>query len=63
MKFRFRYKKLGCIQMFLSGLITAIAINYLVVGFIDIILNIDSLLQWLEQSGAWKYINALFGSR
>ena len=63
MKFRFRYKKFGCIQMFISGLVTAIAINYLVVGFIDIILNIDSLLQWLEKTGFWNYITALFGSR
>ena len=63
MKFRFRHKKLGCIQIFISGLVTAIAINYLAVGFIDIILNIDSLLQWLEKSGLWNYITALFGSR
>ena len=63
MKFRFRYKKIGCIQIFLSGLVTAIAINYLVVGFIDIILNIDSLLQWLEKSGVMNFINSLFGSR
>lgn len=45
------------IKIWLSGLITAIAINYLIVGFIDIINNIDSLLMMIEKSGFFIYIN------
>ena len=47
------------IQIFLSGLITAIAINYLIVGFYDIVMNINQLLLWLEKSGISIYINQL----
>jgi hypothetical protein len=47
------------IQIFLSGLITAIAINYLIVGFVDIVLNINSLLLWLQKSGIDIYINQI----
>lgn len=37
-------------EIFLTGLITAISINYLVGGFVDIVLNINSLINWLQQS-------------
>jgi hypothetical protein len=46
-------------QIFLSGLITAIAINYLIVGFYDIVTNINSLLIWVEKSGINIYINQI----
>jgi hypothetical protein len=46
-------------QIFLSGLITAIAINYLIVGFYDIVTNINSLLIWLDKSGIDIYINQI----
>jgi hypothetical protein len=46
-------------QIFLSGLITAIAINYLIVGFVDIVVNINSLLIWVEKSGINIYINQI----
>lgn len=47
------------VQIFLSGLITAIAINYLIVGFYDIVMNINQLLLWLEKSGIDIYINQI----
>lgn len=47
------------IKIFISGLITAIAINYLIVGFVDIVLNINSLLIWLDKSGINIYINQI----
>jgi hypothetical protein len=46
-------------QIFLSGLVTAIAINYLIVGFVDIVFNINSLLLWLQKSGIDIYINQI----
>lgn len=46
-------------QIFLSGLVTAIAINYLIVGFYDIVININSLLLWLDKSGISIYINQI----
>lgn len=48
------------VRIFLSGLATAIAINYLIVGFYDIVININSLLLWLDKSGISIYINQLF---
>ena len=51
------------IQIMLSGLVTAIFINYLVVGFFDIVYNINSLLIWLNKSGLGAYISKLFGGR
>jgi hypothetical protein len=53
----------GCLQVWLSGLVSAIAINYLAKGFIDIILNINSLLTWLQNSGVGEYIYRFFGGR
>jgi hypothetical protein len=47
------------IQIFLSGLVTAIAINYLIVGFVDIVVNVNSLLLWLQKSGISIYINQI----
>jgi len=47
------------IKIFISGLITAIAINYLIVGFYDIVFNINSLLIWLDKSGIGIYINQI----
>ena len=46
-------------QIFISGLITAIAINYLIVGFVDIVLNINDILLWLDKSGINIYINQI----
>lgn len=60
---RFRFKNFGCINIFLSGLVTAIAINYLISGFVDIVLNVDKLIQWLEKSGLLAYLKALLGVR
>ena len=60
---RFRFKNFGCINIFLSGLVTAIAINYLISGFVDIVLNVDKLIQWLEKSGIMAYLKALLGVR
>ncbi|MBD2694845.1 hypothetical protein [Anabaena catenula] len=53
----------GCFQIFLSGLVSAIAINYLITGFIDIVFNIDKLLTWLQRSGIAEFIYRLFGGR
>jgi len=47
------------IKIFLSGLVTAIAINYLIVGFVDIVVNVNSLLLWLQKSGIDIYINQI----
>lgn len=60
---KFRFRNFGCINIFLSGLVTAITINYLATGFIDFILNIDKLLQWMQKSGFMNFINQIFGSR
>ncbi len=53
----------GCFQMFLSGIVSAIAINYLITGFLDIVFNIDKLLTWLQRSGIAEFIYRLFGGR
>lgn len=53
----------GCIQWWISALVTAIAINYLITGFIDIVLNINSLLEWLQKSGVGEFIYRLLGGR
>jgi|LauGreSuBDMM15SN_2_FD.fasta_scaffold2723226_1 hypothetical protein len=47
------------IKIFLSGLVTAIAINYLIVGFVDIVFNINQVLLWLDKSGIDIYINQI----
>jgi hypothetical protein len=47
------------IKIFLSGLVTAIAINYLIVGFVDIVVNINHILLWLDKSGINIYINQI----
>jgi len=47
------------IKIFISGLVAAIAINYLIVGFYDIVVNINSLLLWLDKSGIDIYINQI----
>ncbi len=48
------------IKIFISGLTTVIFINYLLNGFADIVINIDTLLTWLQHSGVDKLINQLF---
>jgi hypothetical protein len=50
-------------QIFISGLFTAITINYLVTGFVDIVYNINSLLIWFHKSGLGVYLYKLFGGR
>jgi hypothetical protein len=46
-------------QIFISGLVTAIAINYLIVGFVDIVVNVNHILLWLDKSGIDIYINQI----
>jgi type III secretory pathway component EscU len=60
---RFRTNNKGCLNLFISSLMTAIFINYLVVGFIDYWHNINDLMQWVKQSGIGEYIYRLFGGR
>ena len=50
-------------QIFISGLFTAITINYLITGFVDIVYNLNSLLIWLNKSGLSAYISKFFGGR
>jgi hypothetical protein len=47
----------------LSGLVTAIFLNYLITGFVDIVVNINSVLIWFHKSGLATYIYKLFGGR
>ncbi len=47
-------------KIFISGLVSAIFINYLIVGFIDIVVNIDNLISWLERTGILKTIQQFF---
>lgn len=47
------------IEIFLSGLTTAIFINYLFTGFMDIVFNINSFLTWLAQPNQVTVINRL----
>jgi hypothetical protein len=60
---RFKGNNQGCINLFISSLMTAIFINYLVTGFIDYLHSINSLLIWLNKSGLGAYISKLFGGR
>ncbi|MTJ22997.1 hypothetical protein FJR06_17400 [Dolichospermum sp. UHCC 0352] len=60
---RFRTNNKGCLNLFISSLMTAIFINYLVVGFIDYVHSINDLLQWLKQSGIGENLYRLFGGR
>jgi len=53
----------GCFSLFISSLATAIFINYLITGFVDIVYNINSVLIWLNKSGLGAYISKLFGGR
>jgi len=46
-------------QIFISGLVTAIAINYLIVGFVDIVVNINQVLLWVDKSGIGIYLNQI----
>lgn len=48
------------LEMFISGLSTLIFINYLVTGFSDVVINIDSLLTWLQHTNFNQLINQLF---
>ena len=50
-------------SLFISSLLTAITINYLITGFIDYWHSINDLLQWLKQSGISEYIYRFFGGR
>jgi hypothetical protein len=63
MTFRFKPKKIGCFQLFVSSLATLIFIHYLAVGFIDVVLSVNDLLEWLQKSGFMHFINSLFGGR
>ena len=60
---RFKGNNQGCIGLFISSLMTAIFINYLVVGFIDYVHSINDLLQWVKQSGISEYIYRFLGGR
>ncbi|MBC1237592.1 hypothetical protein [Nostoc sp. 2RC] len=48
------------LKIFISGLTTAIFINYLFAGFVDVVINIDSLLTWLQNSGIDRMIKQMF---
>jgi hypothetical protein len=50
-------------NLVLSGLITAIAINYLILGTIDYFHSINDLLIWFKQSGMGDHIYRFFGGR
>ncbi|AFZ61319.1 hypothetical protein Anacy_6042 (plasmid) [Anabaena cylindrica PCC 7122] len=51
------------IQIMLSGLVTAIFLNYLITEFVDIVYNINSALIWLHKSGIGAYVSKMFGGR
>ena len=51
------------IELFIGGLVTAIFLNYLITGFVDIVYNINSVLIWFHKSGMGAYISKLFGGR
>jgi hypothetical protein len=51
------------IKLFISGLITAIFLNYLITGFVDIVYNVNSLLIWVKQSGIGENLYRFFGGR
>lgn len=38
------------VEIFVSGLVTVIFINYLATGFADVVFNINSILNWLHKS-------------
>lgn len=48
------------IQMFISGLTTVIFINYLLTGFVDVVINIDSLLTWLQNPEISQMVKQMF---
>jgi hypothetical protein len=50
MTFRFKPKKIGCLQLFVSSLATLIFIHYLAIGFIDVVLSVNNLLEWLQKN-------------
>jgi hypothetical protein len=60
---RFRTNNKGCLNLFINSLMTAIFIDYLVVGFIDYWHSINDLMQWVKQSGIGEYIYRLLGCR
>ena len=45
------------LKIWLSGLVTAIAINYLILGFFDIVHTINQFVIWLQKSNIDIYIN------
>ena len=51
------------IDLFIGGLITAIFLNYLITGFVDIVYNVNSLLIWLKQTGIGENLYRFFGGR
>ena len=51
------------IELFIGGLISAIFLNYLITGFVDIVYNINSFLIWLKQSGIGENLYRFFGGR
>jgi hypothetical protein len=42
------------VELFISGLVIAILIRYLVMEFSDIVWGINSFLMWLKQIGVLK---------
>ncbi|WP_066423357.1 hypothetical protein [Anabaena sp. 4-3] len=53
----------GCFQLFVSSLVTLIFINYLVTGFIDVVLNVNNLLEWVQKSGVGEVIYRMVRGR
>lgn len=58
---RFRNNNQSWLSLFVSSLLTAITINFLITGFVDIIYNVNSLLIWLNQSGILPAIKQFLG--
>ena len=60
MTFKFRPKKIGCFQLFISSLATLIFIHYLAVGFIDVVLTVNNLLEWLQKNDVVYAVYKMF---
>lgn len=56
MKIRIR-RKGNFFQALLGGVSTLIFINYLIVGFGEVVLNINDALTWIQQHNAIQIIN------
>ncbi len=60
MTFRFKPNKIGCFQLFISSLVSLIFVHYLVVGFIDVVLTVNNLLDWLQKNDVVYVVYKMF---